>query len=203
MVGIYKITSPSGKVYIGESLNILKRWSQYENGHVNKQWKLARSIRKYGWKLHKVEIIECCEPSLLRERERYWQLHYNSVAEGLNLKLTGIGEIKTQESVEVSQNRSKAQMGRKHTEETKQKLSQIRKGVAKPEGFGDSIRERFKGKRLSEDHALKISKSKEKPCMIDGALYESCKKASLDLGIPMATLFYRLKSKKYTNCCFV
>jgi excinuclease UvrABC nuclease subunit len=29
MIGIYKITSPSNKVYVGQSTNIEKRWSGY------------------------------------------------------------------------------------------------------------------------------------------------------------------------------
>jgi len=32
MVGIYKITSPSGKIYIGQSINIEKTWKyRYKN----------------------------------------------------------------------------------------------------------------------------------------------------------------------------
>ena len=29
MIGIYKITSPSGKVYIGQSIDIERRWKKY------------------------------------------------------------------------------------------------------------------------------------------------------------------------------
>jgi hypothetical protein len=31
IVGIYKITSPSGKVYIGQSINIERRIKEYKN----------------------------------------------------------------------------------------------------------------------------------------------------------------------------
>ena len=31
MIGIYKLTSPSNKVYIGQSLNIKNRLSKYKN----------------------------------------------------------------------------------------------------------------------------------------------------------------------------
>lgn len=31
MIGIYKITSPLNKVYIGQAINIDKRWEQYIN----------------------------------------------------------------------------------------------------------------------------------------------------------------------------
>jgi hypothetical protein len=48
MIGIYKITSPSKKVYIGQSVNIEKRKYFYEIGNCKKQIKLYNSIKKYG-----------------------------------------------------------------------------------------------------------------------------------------------------------
>ena len=38
--GIYKITSPSGKIYIGQSINIKSRWKYYEKLRCNKQFKI-------------------------------------------------------------------------------------------------------------------------------------------------------------------
>ena len=203
MIGIYKIVSPKGKIYIGESIDILKRWNQYKNGHCQKQWKLERSIKKYGWDSHLLEVLEECEIFELKERERYYQLKYNSIVEGLNLKLTGIEDIKTLDSLEVKQNRSKGQLGRKQTEETKQKLSLIRKGVPKPIGFGDLMRKAKIRSKLSDSHKKSISKSKELNCSIDGIFYESCKKAALALNIPTRTLHNRLRSSKYPSCYFL
>ena len=203
MIGIYKIVSPKGRVYIGESTNIEKRFNQYKRGHYQKQWKLARSLEKHGWETHTFEILETCEISKLKERERYYQLLFNSVEEGLNLKLTGTNEIKTQDSLEVKLNRSKGQMGRKQTEETKQKLSLLRTGQAKPKGFGDKIRKIKTGSKLSDEHRSSISAGKQLKCSINGVVYESCKKAALELGIPLRTLHYRLHSNNYPNCFFV
>jgi group I intron endonuclease len=203
MKGIYKITNPKGKVYIGESVDINKRWNQYKNGHYQKQWKLARSIEKYGWDMHRVEVLEACDTDSLMERERYWQLTYNSVKDGLNLKLTGVGEFKTQDSEETSANRSKGQMGRKHTESTKQKLSLIRKGKPKPSGFGDQIRLAKLGTKLTEQHRDHIAESHKMSCIVDGKLYDSCKSAAIILSIPQRTLNHRLHSKNYPNCWFI
>jgi len=203
MVGIYKITNPKGRVYVGESADINKRQKQYAAGRANKQWKLQRSISKYGWSQHIFEIIEECSKEMLRERERYWQLFYDTLSSGLNLKLTGEGEIKTQDSDEVRQNRSKGQQGRKHSKETILKLSKAKKGVAKPEGFGDKVRQRLKGVPLSAEHSAKIGKSHERPCMVDGVRYGSCKEAAQMLQIPVGTLYNRMHSKKYSNCCYL
>lgn len=204
MIGIYKIVNPKGKVYVGESVDIQKRWNQYKNGHSQKQWKLERSIKKYGWDNHITEVVEECAISELKERERYYQLKYNCINEGLNLKLTGIGDTKTLDSLEVKQNRSLGQKKRKPpTEETRQKMSQAAKGKPKPLGFGDTIRKAKTGVKLSTAHKASISNSHKKPCTVDGITYDSCKEAAATLNIPERTLHNRLLSKKYTNCWFV
>lgn len=72
--GIYKIISPSNRVYIGQSINIKKRWEGYSfPSSLHFQPKLYRSLLKYGWGGHKKEIIEQCDKSKLNERETYWK----------------------------------------------------------------------------------------------------------------------------------
>lgn len=53
---IYKITSPSGRVYIGQSKNVKKRIRDYKNCKPS-QKVLYRSLKKYGYKNHIFEII--------------------------------------------------------------------------------------------------------------------------------------------------
>ena len=43
MVGIYKITSPSGKIYIGQSWNISDRISRYKTIRCKTQGKIYNS----------------------------------------------------------------------------------------------------------------------------------------------------------------
>lgn len=56
---IYKLTSPSGRVYVGQTNSINKRFSAYRNlgSNCEKQILLFRSLKKYGWKSFKKEII--------------------------------------------------------------------------------------------------------------------------------------------------
>jgi group I intron endonuclease len=97
MVGIYKITSPSGKIYIGQSINILNRFNQYKSLSQTKgQKKLHYSFKKYGIDKHIFDIIEQCSIDLLNERERYWQDYYDVLNNGLNCILTD-----TNDSVKV------------------------------------------------------------------------------------------------------
>lgn len=90
MIGIYKITSPSNKVYIGQSNNIGKRFKQYSSLSQTKlQKRLHYSFNKYGISNHTFEVIEECNVELLNERERYWQEFYNVLGkDGLNCLLT-------------------------------------------------------------------------------------------------------------------
>lgn len=84
MIGIYKITSPSGRIYIGQSRDINKRKNYYSKLDCKNQIRLYNSLLKYGWINHLFEIIEECDFANLNVRERYWQEYYNCIKEGLN-----------------------------------------------------------------------------------------------------------------------
>jgi group I intron endonuclease len=55
---IYCLTSPSGKVYIGQTTNWGKRVSYYAGMHCQHQHKLYHALRKYGWPSFTAEIID-------------------------------------------------------------------------------------------------------------------------------------------------
>jgi group I intron endonuclease len=104
MVGIYKITSPSNKVYIGQSIDIDKRFKQYKSlSQTRGQKRLHYSFKKHGIDNHLFEIIESCDINLLNERERYWQDFYNVLEIGLNCLLTDTSDsvkVYTKETIE-------------------------------------------------------------------------------------------------------
>lgn len=59
MVGIYKITSPVGKIYIGQSRNVRARLNCHKSRAklgLHKS-KLYSSINKYGFENHTIEIV--------------------------------------------------------------------------------------------------------------------------------------------------
>jgi group I intron endonuclease len=82
MVGIYKITNPKGKVYIGQSVNIPSRKNKYTLNHTKGQPKISRSITKYGFENHLFEIIEECSIEQLNEKETYWKQYYLNQMDG-------------------------------------------------------------------------------------------------------------------------
>jgi group I intron endonuclease len=84
MIGIYKITNPKGKIYIGQSTNIEERWEKGHKYNSGSGKKLKNSFKKYGWENHIKEIIEACLVEELSDRETYWIKYYDSYKNGLN-----------------------------------------------------------------------------------------------------------------------
>ena len=68
--GVYSIQSPSGKLYIGSSKNIEKRWKQYGYPSYKKQILIYRSLLKHGYDNHIFQVIwECNEDELLQKEQ--------------------------------------------------------------------------------------------------------------------------------------
>ena len=128
MIGIYKITSPSGKIYIGQSINLEKRLLQYKRLDCKEQPKLYNSFLKYGYINHVFETIEECSIQKLNERERYWQDLFNVIKKGLNCRLTKANDKSGFFSEETKLKMSNSQNGRIVSEKSKLKMSISRKG---------------------------------------------------------------------------
>ena len=62
MIGIYKITSPDNKIYIGQSVQIHSRILKYKriDKGTKVQTRLYRSLCKYGFESHTIEVIKEC-----------------------------------------------------------------------------------------------------------------------------------------------
>lgn len=87
MIGIYKITSPSNKIYVGSSNNINRRFSEYKSLNCKGQTRLYNSFKKYRVENHIFEILEECHIKSLLIRERYYQEFYETISKnGLNCK---------------------------------------------------------------------------------------------------------------------
>lgn len=125
MIGIYKITSPNGRIYIGQSINIEKRWKSYKTlMNSKKQIKLYRSFNKYGYENHIFEIIEECNEINLNNRERYYQNLYDVINKnGLNCILTETNILPRIFSEELKLKISNSMKGKIKSLESKNKIS--------------------------------------------------------------------------------
>jgi len=155
MVGvIYKITSPSGKVYVGQTKNYKQRMS----GHKSKNSPcilLKRSIEKYGDKMI-YEIIEEVPNESLNDRETFWIKKLNCMApNGLNCDEGGGVDS------EVSQF-SKDNMSAAQRRSALKKNGYAGYVNEKPRGFYPKVRVRGKQEVLSDgpcktrDEAIEI-----------------------------------------------
>lgn len=108
---VYKHTAPNGKVYIGlTKRSVEERWlngrGYQRNGHF---W---NAIRKYGWDGIKHEILETgLSKEQAGEAEKRYIAQYSSADPDKGYNLTYGGE-----------------MGIQHTEESRRKLSESRRG---------------------------------------------------------------------------
>lgn len=95
MVGIYKIQNIiNNKVYIGQSINIRRRWNRHKQDSFNENSSnydclLYRAFRKYGIDSFDFTIIEECLTSELNTREIFWIEHFKSFKEGYNMTIGG------------------------------------------------------------------------------------------------------------------
>ena len=98
MIGIYKITSPLNKVYIGQSIHIEARFKSYKNIKTCKsQPLLYNSFLTLGVENHKFEIICGCEEVELNYIERYYQELFECLGKnGLN-RVLALNKDKTKQ----------------------------------------------------------------------------------------------------------
>lgn len=158
---IYKITSPSNRVYIGKTTNFKKRISSYKNYRCSKQPMLYSSLHKYGWDYHNVEIIDKFSGTndYADGKEIFWVRSFMSHVKkwensdykydrGLNLTDGGSGVL--------GNNRPKYSLrGRPLSEETKKKLSDAWK-----EKYENGFKHPNLGKKHSEERKKQIGLSK-------------------------------------------
>jgi len=156
---IYKITSPTNKIYIGQTWNLKKRVYQYSKIKCKTQPKLYASLKKYGWENHILKVVselpDDIDQKILDTYEiLYWELYKSCNTEMLNTREPGIGGRMSEESKRLIglKNAGKTPMlGKKHSEETKQKMS-----------ISIKANSGRRGKKLTEEHKKAISEWSKK-----------------------------------------
>lgn len=90
--GIYKIENLlNGKIYIGQSIHIEKRWLEHCQNN-NKKSLIKMAIQEFGKENFSFQILEECSQELLNERETFYIKEYNSLyPNGYNRALNNNG----------------------------------------------------------------------------------------------------------------
>ena len=135
--GVYKITNlVNGKVYIGASKDIERRWRDHKRGHTA----IADDLKTFGLENFKFEILLECPETMLAQWERDMICLYDAddPEKGYNCKNDRPYSLKMSESrkghklsEETKRRMSEAHKGKlsaPRSEETKRKISEARKG---------------------------------------------------------------------------
>ena len=206
--GIYLFTNlTNGKRYIGSSDNLKRRFLQYLSNYyllTHKSMPICLGLLKHGYSNFSLAILEYCKISDLLIREKH---HCNLLQPEYNIALDPGAPF----------------LGRKHTEESRQRMSDAKKGENNPMHGKTGEASPLFGKKLSDETKKKISGAlagenhpmygKPKP---EGAgmppqaievfdnkknkitIYESIRAAARDLDVDMSriTKYFRRNQQK-------
>ena len=151
---VYKITSPTNRVYIGQSINLRARVNKYRQVNCKGQIKIYNSLLKHGISNHKFEILETITVDIKKELdllECYYIGLFDCLNSGLNSHIGGsnkIPNVATRLKMSEAQKKrdkstfkrghklskshldklSKAKLGKKASEETRKKQSEAHIG---------------------------------------------------------------------------
>lgn len=164
--GIYSITNKkTGQIYIGQSINIEKRWKQHIRGHHLETY-IDNALQKYGKEAFNFNIIEVFDNNIpflkdiLNDSEQYYIAAYNTYKNPQHYNLTCGGENWF--------------LGKKHSEATRKKMSQNMVGN----------KNHMFGKKISDEVKEKISKSNTKhyPRIVKNGKINNQQRYSLKIG---------------------
>lgn len=141
--GIYLIKClANGKIYVGSAVNLKKRsWEHFyrlkKNEHHNEY--LQRAYNKYGHDAFQFIQIEICDKDKLIEKEQFYIDWFKATDENIGYNLCKI---------------SRSNLGRKFTEEHKQKLSISNRKPKHSEEHKANLSAMYKGKRIGKNAKL-------------------------------------------------
>ena len=140
--GIYKITSPSGKFYIGSSANIHIRWLAHKTmlkRQKHHSFYLQRACNKYGLESLTIEVVKLCAVDELFCEE---QFYIDSLNPSYNIcRIAG----------------SSRGTSRVFTDEHKRKIGLAHKGKKLSTAHCAMIGDTHRGKKLSDAHLSRLS----------------------------------------------
>ena len=176
--GIYCIRHvKTGKCYVGQSVDIAKRFREHR-GSIKSNDYVVRAINKYGVSAFAFEILELCDKSMLDYREMFWIATLGTkIPNGYNLTDGGGGTGRTltpDERQKISERMRGTNnpmygltgeknpfFGKKHTPETRQKMSAIQKQIAAQPNMRQKRSELQKGKTPSTEARAKMSRAQK------------------------------------------
>lgn len=175
--GVFEIRNiVTGQVYIGYSIDLKHRetwyFRQLINGRLNKKCSaLQSSFNKYGEENFQFNILEYCDEENLIQTKQIWMDCFKSYNKetGFNSYLTADCSTYNNEFRKSKENNKNA-LGLIHSEETRKRMSILRKGKKLPpfsEEHKKNISLSKKGKKASEEtkERQRLKKIGNKNCL--------------------------------------
>jgi hypothetical protein len=175
---IYTIKNKiNNKIYIGQTIDLQKRWYKHQSvsRDQNYNYPLYNSMRKYGIENFEIEIIDQCDDIFeCNNLEELWIERRQSRNKDIGYNISKGGDNK-EISEETRQKMSLAMAGeknpfygKKHSEETKRKIAEARRGTKTSEEVKQKMSETRKGegngmygKNHTQESKDKIAKGRE------------------------------------------
>ena len=173
--GIYKITHiDTGRIYIGQSINLKNRENSHKYGTVKKTCRLGNAIKKHGWDAFKFEVLVYAEnKDYLNYLETEIIKQYNCLSpNGFNLRTGGNSSLHSEETkAKLSLLKKKAiengtcpkpknMTGFKHSEETIAHLKNVHKGRVFSEETKQKLREQAIMRWKNPEYRTKVLTAK-------------------------------------------
>lgn len=211
--GVYRwVNKINGNTYVGSAADFRNRLKNYFNlNAVLRDLTIGRSrilnaILKYGYDNFQVEILEYCSREDTIKREQYY---IDILKPEYNLNPTAGSRLGSKHIEETLLKMSASANGRKHTEATKNLISQALKGIGNG-NFGKILGEETKAKIrearvgksfLTEEAKSKLSKDSGTALKVvdlltkEGFEFTSIKKAAEFMGVSQPAVSTRLKTQ--------
>lgn len=159
--GVYYITNLiNRKMYVGSALDIRKRWRYHisclnRNCHENEH--LQRAWYKYSKKSFYFGILELCNPEDLVEREQFLIDGFDTYKSGYNRRPVAESQLGKRHSEETIEKMRKVHTGMFHSEESKKKMSIVQKGIRPSTETKERMSIAAKKRASSEELSLRRS----------------------------------------------